>query len=208
MILGIDLDGCAYPFVKNFLQYCKDSGIEVPEDYQPTHWNFYEDLGLNLDQFKGTIEAGIADRQMFVNDKHTHLDFPEPGFTSVMVKLRARGHHMHVVTHRNAKGAARQTLDWFERYGVPTDAVHFVRDKSVVRVDLMIEDSPGNFYDLVNSGIPTVLMDQPWNQNVNATRVNDWHDYLELVNSIESGKLIWHLNKFHTPKELNNYVGV
>lgn len=197
MILGIDLDGCAYPFVQNFLQYCRDSGIDVPDDYAPDNWLFYEDLGLNLDQFKALIEQGIVDRQMFINDKYGHLDYPEPGFTTTMVKLRSMGHHIHIVTHRNAKGAARQTLEWFDRYGVPTDAVHFVRDKTIVRVDLMIEDSPGNFFESVDSGIPCVLFDQPWNRFVEqATRVYDWDEYFQLVKEYEAGEIRWSVDRF------------
>ena len=197
MKLGIDLDGCAYPFLKNFLAYCKEIGIEVPEDFIATQWLFYEDLGLNQDQFLSIIEEGIAAKKMFINSGF--MDMPEPGFSNTMIHLRAKGHKVHIVTHRNAKGAAHQTLDWLDTYKIPTDALHFVRDKSDVRVDLMIEDSPGNYFDCVDAGIPCVIFNQPYNEFVpNATRVYDWDDYYRLVLAMDAGTIEWNLTQFVT----------
>ena len=196
MILGIDLDGCAYDFVKNFLRFSSENGYQVPDNYIPDNWLFYEDLGMNLEQFVATIEAGVAAKKIFINDA-PGMDYPTAGFTTTMVKLRGKGHKIHVVTHRNAKGAARQTLEWMDKYGVPTDATHFVRDKTVVHVDVLIEDSPGNYYDSVDAGIPCILMDQPWNQLVTGvTRVHDWAEYWEVIESIENGELEWNLTQY------------
>ena len=218
MRLGIDLDGCAYPFVKNFLAFARESGVEVPEGFTPTHWFFYEDLGLNQDQFLTIIEEGVAQKKMFINKPLVRdegivhedevMDLPEAGFINVMRHLKGMGHQIHIVTHRNVKGAARQTLEWLELYGIPTDAVHFVRDKSMVRVDLMIEDSPDNYFDLVDSGIPCVIFDQPYNRQLDsATRVGDWYEYYKLVQKIEAEELEWFLNRFVDPKTIRDLEG-
>lgn len=190
MILGIDLDGCAYPFLKNFVAYAKEIGVDVPEDWTPSHWNFFEDFGLTVEQFVAIMEQGVAEKKMFINSGF--MDMPEPGFSNVMIKLRGEGHKIHIVTHRNVKGAARQTLEWMDIYKIPTDAIHFVRDKTVVGVDLLVDDSPDNYYASASAGIPCVLYDQPYNQFVSrATRVADWHEYYELVQLINRGELVW-----------------
>jgi uncharacterized HAD superfamily protein len=69
------------------------------------------------------------------------------------------------------------TIQWLERFEIPYDELHFTtyETKSMVQVDLMVEDSPYQIDHIYLHGYPAstslkriqiYLMDRPWNQNI------------------------------------------
>lgn len=195
MILGIDLDGCAYPFVKNFTAYARQRGYEIPEDFVAKRWNFFEDLGLNIREFGDLIVEGIADEKVFI-DLESDSDFPAPGFYTALTKLREDRHNIHIITHRSMKGAQTMTIRWLEFYGITFDALHFIEDKTVVKVDLLVEDSPINYERSIRANIPCIIFRQPYNEHLDATFLEDWSEFPGFVNRVSDGEMVWSETKF------------
>lgn len=204
MIIGVDLDGCAYNFVDNFLHYLRSNNwfnlnnyTDPGDNYKPTHWNFFTDFGVGEDEFGDIMAEGIREGYVFL-DPIGFKDLPMLGCTAVLRKFRRQGHSVHIITHRSFRnGATAQTVAWLKRYGVPFDALHFVKDKTVVDVDLLLEDSPNNYIASVKAKIPCVLMAHQYNEHLTAaTRVADWHEFRELVEQVSAKELIWNGHGF------------
>lgn len=79
--------------------------------------------------------------------------------------------------------------DYIKKHGLPNSPVYqvfgFGRSKAPMlkgKCDVMIDDSPKNFIDLNNKGIPCLLMDSPYNRSFDTPmRVYSLH-YEEIVN--------------------------
>ena len=57
----------------------------------------------------------------------------------------------------------------------------------LLKIDLFIEDHPEEIKRMANSGIRTLLMDNPYNQNIthkNIVRVNDWYEIEKIVDTM------------------------
>lgn len=57
----------------------------------------------------------------------------------------------------------------------------------LLKCDLFIEDHPEEIKRMANSGIRTLLMDNPYNQNIthkNIVRVNDWYEIEKIVDTM------------------------
>lgn len=199
MNIGIDLDGCAFDFVQNFLYYLREINwfelnnyIDPGPDYMPSHWDFFTDFGVATEEFGDVMAEGIRDGYVFLDPKG-FKDLPILGCTAVLRKFRRHGHTVHIVTHRSFRnGAVEQTVTWLKKYGIPFDALHFVQDKTVVEVDLLLEDSPENYIASVEAKIPCVLMAHKYNEHfASATRASSWHEFMELVEKINAKELHW-----------------
>ena len=79
-----------------------------------------------------------------------------------------------------------QTLEWLERHQIPFDELHFSGDKTDVakNITLAVDDHPEHVQGYSDKGIPSFLMDQPWNQKFSAplvTRVGNWESLVSCV---------------------------
>lgn len=165
MKLGIDLDGCLYDFVTDYHDYILEHGYA--EEVQPvTDWDFYHDYGFTLDEFNEHLEHGAATARIF------NRSAPVEGAVLELKLLHAEGHTIHIITDRGRFGVSAMvdTAQWLHDFEIPFDSLTFARDKTLVNVDLMVEDSPVNLNALEGTRVQTVKFDQPWNQGVDA----DW----------------------------------
>jgi len=188
MIVGVDLDSTVYPFIQNYMEFIRAEELfDVPEGYVPDRWSFYEDLGMTFQDFTASLERGASEGKIFKGDGFN--DMPYAGFSHVVRNLRSEGHHIHIITHRNVKHAVGLTMEWLDSYGISFgthfDAIHFVQDKTLVNVDILIDDSQANYYAATKLGQCCAIYTQPWNAHVNSEfRVNDWADVDQLVRSL------------------------
>lgn len=175
MILGIDIDGClndAERWNKESLnEFSKNHQIEIPEDY------------LSLKHFG--LEDDIY--QEYMNEyfpKMITSNPPRPYTREVLYKLKSLGHVIKIITARDAlrdkddepyKGymMKRDTLKWFDKNDIPYDNIIFSSttgdyNKGIVckmeQIDLMLDDDLRNVEEIVNVGIPCIVMKDVNNQ--------------------------------------------
>lgn len=169
--VGIDLDGVLYNFAHEFRMYCSERMGRDDLPY-PTHWEFYEDWGLDKDTFYRWLNEATQTVQLFNNS------LPLPHAIEGWEKLRQLQVRIHVLTHRHPLAYA-QTAEWLLRYGFEPDSLHFGADKRVLKTitkgqAAAIDDYIGYYDDYQSVGIKAFLMTQPWNaERAGVRRVPD-----------------------------------
>lgn len=187
MKLGLDVDGCMYDFVDSWLNapttlaYMERNGIPYPDDPTFHTWDDWERMGFDLEGFLSTCVEGVDAGHIF------RYGEPFEGVLDVIAALREEGHTIHIITHRTfGKKSVQNTMDWFNEWEIPFDTFTFAEDKTIVGVDLLLDDRDKNYEQSVKEGIPCVLMDRDWNQHVRfAPRVSDWYEFHEYVTEME-----------------------
>ena len=136
--------------------------------------------------------------EWYFSDEHGG-SVPMPGSQEAVVSL-ARNHELHIVTSRPEQIRDR-TEEWLRRHFPKMfSGTHFTghfwngaKNKSDVcrqlGVALLIEDSPLHAQNVASAHIPVLLMDSPWNQELDADgqkiiRIKKWQDVLDFVSSL------------------------
>lgn len=163
MRVGIDLDGVCYDFAASVREYlCNTVGTHDPDRCtDPTRWEFYEDWGLDLPAFLDVFHEGVNAGVIF-----THGD-PHPNVAEAFAVIHGAGHSIHIVTDRSVgePGASEAaTAAWLDRHGLRFDSLTFSADKTVVALDVMVDDKLANYDALDDAGVEAYLLTRPWNQ--------------------------------------------
>lgn len=162
--VGIDLDGVCYDFGASLAEFLVGHrGWDPAKCSAPRRWEFYEDWGLTLPEFMNTCHDGVDAGVVFAYGE------PFPGTRDALDRIRESGHTLHVATDRRfgtADHAVLLTLRWLAEHELPYDTITFAADKTLLRVDYMIEDKLENYDALVETGCWAYLLDRPWNQAV------------------------------------------
>ena len=100
-----------------------------------------------------------------------------------VARLSSMGHELVVVTDTPAEGV-KDRLDWLREHfpSIPKANYVITRRKDLVRLDLLIEDSP---HHIRAAKCPAVIFDQPYNQDVPGSRVRSWTELLDYVERLE-----------------------
>lgn len=180
MRVGIDLDGVCYNFAASVREYlCRHEYADPETCTDPTRWEFYEDWGLTLEDFLAACHAGVDAGLIF-----THGD-PYPNTAEAFARIKGAGHTIHVVTDRSfgtAGASEAATRAWLDTHGLPFDSLTFSSDKTVVRLDTMVDDKPSNFLALQAAGVDAWLLTRPWNRACETSRrVLDLLHFAEVI---------------------------
>ena len=164
MRVGVDLDGVCYDFAASVREYlCNHVGSHDPAVCtDPQRWEFYEDWGLDLSAFLDTFHAGVDAGVIF-----SHGD-PHPNVAEAFSVIKSAGHSVHIITDRaiGSPGASEAaTAKWLHRHGLGFDSLTFSADKTVVDVDVMVEDKLSNSDALEAAGVTTYLLKREWNRH-------------------------------------------
>lgn len=178
--VGVDLDGVCYDFSASVREYLTHIGWahSCPE---PTRWEFYEDWGLSLGGFLDICHDGVDAGVIF-----SYGD-PYPRVREALRLIRAKGHTIHIVTDRSfgTNGASEAaTRSWLDRHDLPFDSLTFSADKTVVRLDAMVDDKLANYDALDKAGVDVRLLTRAWNRAddfVPRQRVLDLLHFAEVV---------------------------
>lgn len=168
--VGIDLDGVLYNFAHEFREYCS-ARLQRDDLPYPTHWEFYEDWGLDRDTFYRWLNEATKEVQLF------NKGLPLPHAIEGWEKLRSMGLNIHVLTHRHPMAYA-QTAEWLLHFGFEPDSLHFGADKRVLKTiakgqAAALDDYVGYYTDYNEAGVKAFLMTQPWNADHPGRRVPD-----------------------------------
>lgn len=180
MRIGIDLDGVCYDFAASFRHYLHNhQGFPSWWNPQATRWEFYEDWGFSLDQFLDFFHRGVDAGVIFTHGR------PYTNTREAFQRIKTAGHSIHIVTDRSMgkPGASEAaTRAWLDRYDLPFDSLTFSADKTVVRLDMMIDDKLSNYDALKAAGVDARLLTRPWNQQQdNRSRVLDLLHFADVV---------------------------
>lgn len=171
--IGVDLDGVVYNFTDSLREFLVTKKGFNPESLPAsTCWDFYsEDWGLTLEEYLTYCNEGVDAEVVFLHGK------PTKDAKKVLDWFKDDGHTIHIVTHRTfGQKSATNTEAWLKREGIPYDTLTFAKDKTVVPVDVFIEDNADNYDALVAAGVDVVLLDQPWNKYAtHANRIYSWN---------------------------------
>lgn len=175
MILGIDIDGCLNDSERwekeSLIEFSKKNQIKLPEDYL-----LIKHFGLDDDIY-----------QTYMNEYFPRMvrENPPRLYTKeVLYALKRLGHTLKIITARDAlrdkddepyKGymMKRDTLNWFDQNGIPYDNITFSSTtgdftKGTVckeeEIDIMLDDDIKNIEEIVNAGIPCIIMKNINNQ--------------------------------------------
>ena len=177
--VGIDLDGVIYPFANAFRSYCEDR-MEILNLPEPTHWNFYEDWGLDEE----TFTAWLTDAARYYQVFSTHM--PYAGVEEAWKELRDMGVRIHILTAR-PQSAWAQTAVWLTRYNLHVDTLHFGPSKSFLAnlakgKAILLDDHIAYYEEAERAGIVPCLMTRAWNESKeNANRVTNLTEFVSFI---------------------------
>lgn len=164
MRVGIDLDGVCYDFSASVREYLCNVAMShsAARCTDPTRWEFYEDWGLSLGEFLTACHDGADAGVVFsYGEPYAHVG-------EAFQRIHQAGHSIHIVTDRSfgTNGASEAaTRAWLDRHGLRFDSLTFSSDKTVVRIDTMVDDKLSNYDALEASGVKAYLLSRTWNQH-------------------------------------------
>jgi 5'(3')-deoxyribonucleotidase len=100
----------------------------------------------------------------FKNQGHTLFRYSQPvnGAVEAVNKLRKYG-KVIIISYQKSVENKIDTIQWLEEHGVQYDGICFVKDKSVVYTDYLIDDNDWNFIGCNASN--GVLINAPYNKD-------------------------------------------
>ena len=185
--IGIDLDGCLYPFAEVMRSWAAGStGQALPEAQAWSFWS--SEWGMSDEEFEHLRAQGSALGVVY------DAGVPDVEVLSAMRRLADAGHRLHVISSRAGKWHvdAETTREWLWRWGVPHETLHVVDGSkaSVVAelgVRVMLEDSVSSALEL--QGVCRVVMwAMPWNQHWTSDRIRDGWE-LEAIIEAEAARI-------------------
>ena len=180
--VGLDLDGVMYrAFEWDLQHYCINQLGYDPETLPLpwTRWDSWREMwGMDEETFLRLCHEATDAGEMFV---HGNV---EPHAVEVINRLHDAGHQIHIITARAfGRRSPHNSADWLHKHGIPFESLAMVRNKKLMRPDIMLDDHEYNFADMWSVGVETWLYDQPWNDHVDTEyRVHGWLEFEEVVN--------------------------
>lgn len=177
MRIAVDVDGVLYEWdrtARYMLRTYRDTvvGESLTWDYIEQHvprsdwgWLWTDGVDLGLFRYGHCVAGSIVGLR----------------------NLLADGHSLAVVTHRPSS-AVPDTLAWLNYINIQWSEVHILSNgesKAQVDADILIDDKMENVIEWAASGRKALLFDRPWNQQIEATRIERCYDWRDVVNSVK-----------------------
>jgi 5'(3')-deoxyribonucleotidase len=175
MRIGLDVDGCLYPWTKAVNQALLEKfGIKDLIDHPS--WDYLHDT-INSEQWRW-IWSEEAAPYVFLR-----LDLIYEGAANVVNSL-CHNHEVHFVTHRNPRILTAITGAWLSEYFRNYCGVH-VLDNSIAKTtiynwDLFIDDKPQTISEFNEADIRIEFPTRPWNSEL-LGGFNSWEELLDRV---------------------------
>lgn len=201
--VGIDMDGVVYPFMNAFRKYCEDV-LDKTDFPEPTHWDFYEDWGINKREFDAMLNSAPITHRLFASES------PMKNVYGGWEMLRSLGVTIHVITARPTTAWA-QTAEWLHDHDLVPDHLHFTHDKTILAHtakghSAMIDDHYLYYKQLDTAGVLAVLHNHPWNQQHEVSfRANSLVDFAKLINKVNKREISWqptNVNKYYMMQQI------
>lgn len=173
MRIAIDIDSTLHHYWDRLSDSARRRfGVELPYDEQLT-WGITR---LRAHQLEVCIDDTHSEAAILAGE-------PYPGAVETVNAWHARGHFIHVTSHR-AERCRPATAQWLERIGLRHDDLHCSYDKVArcveLRIDLLIDDSPENIQRALAAGMTAATIRHPWNEELCETEevlcAADWRE--------------------------------
>lgn len=187
-ILGLDLDGVCFNYtgaLRDFL--CSDRG-HSPEDLpDPTDWDFTGWPLNGLEDYKVAHTAAVVSG-IFASGSIIE------GASESLWRLSNAGADIHIITNRfvgpgHHKLVVDQTMEWLDNHDIPFGGISFIKDKTKVDVDVLLEDAPHNLLDMMEVNKAVIAFDTLYNRHVDCPRVMNWVEAEEMIRGMMCQKL-------------------
>lgn len=100
-----------------------------------------------------------------IHAKEIFKDAPDYPFVADNIERLKEVADVVIVTYQKDYTNKKYTLEWLEWHKIEPNGICFVRDKTLIHADALIDDNDWNF---IGTHCPTsVLVTQPYNKNVN-----------------------------------------
>lgn len=136
-------------------------------------------------------ETGMTSSHWFFNLHAKELFLDAPSYPNVAedIKRLQEVADIVIITYQKDYTNKNLTLQWLEKNGIEPNGICFLRDKTIVHCDALIDDNDWNF---IGTHVRTsVLVDAPYNQHIDTSdflkktnsnkmvRVSSLHDFVE-----------------------------
>ena len=174
--IGWDLDGCIAQWVQGMRQKIQKDFLPSNKflTYEPCRWPLWECWGIDKAEFTQHFTNAVEQHHMFLDCD------PYPGGIEAVHAIAEKGHSLHVVTDRGMfEQAPTDTIKWLKKHGIYDlfSSITFTGDKSVVNLDILIDDYYTNCEVVSGNGVYPILIDRPWNRvidDAHACQVGGW----------------------------------
>jgi hypothetical protein len=180
MRVGIDLDEVTYPFVEILGNWIHRQTDRPRSEMPPaTTWAFYEEWGYSADEFLTFYRDGVDAGYIFA------AGLPITGALPVLDDLRKNGHTIHLITNRFVGRRVQENTDrWLQKWAVPYDSLTYAEDKSVLNIDLHLDDKPSNVDALRETGCAAYVYDCGRDDQAgHPFLISSWWEFLSIVNA-------------------------
>ena len=179
---GIDIDevlrGLCLEMIKLYNREFNDS-IEM--------WDIKDfDVDISFPRIKE--RTGESASKWFFQEHGHELFYESPalaGAPEAVKRLREMGNQIFIISYQKTLSNKIDTLKWLEKNGIEYDGVCFVKDKTIVHLDYLIDDNDWNFIKCnCRNG---VIVTAPYNRNIGLgllKKVSNC-DTIQRVNSLE-----------------------
>ena len=111
--------------------------------------------------------TGESASKWFFQEHGHELFYESPaieGAVEAVKRLKELGNEIYIISYQKTMNNKIDTLNWLVRWGIEYDGICFVKDKTVVHLDYIIDDNDWNFIKCnCKHG---VLITAPYNRNI------------------------------------------
>lgn len=214
MKIGVDIDGVIADYSGGILRWIEQQkGLPAGHYAPPTDWEFSgHDFGLHPKENVKVYPLIYPRDYRSKTLKDWHLEFtdvenngyrllqPMPWAVWGVAELARLGHSVHFVTNRGAciegkehdrKHQLVDTIQWLQDHGFGYNEITFTNDKTKIKCDLYIEDSPHNLRAYQAAERPTLIYTHAYNEDIALEgsllgRSNNWPNIIGLVKEFEA----------------------
>lgn len=181
-VLGLDLDGVCADFYDHMRQMVAIwRGVDA-DSLDPNVAYGLKDWGVLSGEYTRIHRWAVTQEDFFLNVS------PIDGAIQSTRRLATEGVRIRIITHRLFvdyfhEKAVAQTVKWLDRHAIPYRDLCFSEDKTAVRADLYVEDTPDNITALERVG-PVIAFTNSTNRDMSPApklRANSWPEAEQLI---------------------------
>lgn len=184
-VFAVDMDGVMGNYHAAFSDFVAQSR-GIPRDLlgEATHWDYsqsWPELFPDIQDFLSAHADAVSDGRLF------EVMEPYPNVSEQLWRLSDAGVSIRVVTSRLLRNrmhadVCSQTVAWLDEHNIPYREIVFARsDKRDIRSSVAIDDSPHNIEAWRSVGVPTIIMDHPYNRHLTGLRAGTWDEVGDIV---------------------------
>ena len=146
-----------------------------------------KDFDVDISFPKIKAATGESASKWFFQQHGHELFYEAPalkGAPEAVKKLREMGNEVYIISYQKSFANKLDTLRWLQKYEIEYDGICFVKNKTVVHLDYLIDDNDWNFINCNCSH--GVLVSAPYNMHIplNEVYCKSNCDVIERANSL------------------------